>query len=193
MINKSDFTKLQKEIESFDNAREKLIGKSRDVVQLSKKVIYAVHRDQIHEAEKYRDSMKKELAALKKLAEPHHALETSGSFNIAEQEFVEAACFLDFAKNGKITPHSDLQVSIEAYLLGICDLTGELLRKGINDSIKGNYQTTVAIKDVVAELYGELMQFDFRNGEIRRKFDSIKYALNKLEDVVLELKLGGKI
>ena len=37
------------------------------------------------------------------------------------------------------------------------------------------------------------MQFDFRNSELRRKFDGIKWELKKLEDLSIELKLKGKI
>ena len=193
MINKSDFAQLQEQLSSCDAVRDKLIIKSREVVKLSKKIIYAVHLDQVHRAEKLRDQIKKELETVQKLASSTPALQCSGSLTIAEQEFVEAICFLEFVKNGTIPPHTQLKVDAESYLLGLCDLTGELLRNGINASIKENYAETVRIKDVVSELYGEFMQFEFRNGDLRRKFDSIKYALNKLEDVVLELKLKGKV
>ena len=37
------------------------------------------------------------------------------------------------------------------------------------------------------------MMFDFRNIPARKKFDSIKYGLEKLENLVLELKLKNKI
>lgn len=193
MLDKSDFAQLQQQLSSNDAARDKLIIKSREVVKLSKKIIYAVHLGHIHRAEKLHDQIKKELDTVQKLASTNPALKYSGSVTIAEQEFVEAVCFLDFVKSGKVTPHAQLNVDAESYLLGLCDLTGELLRNGINASIKENYAETVRIKDVVSELYGEFMQFEFRNGDLRRKFDSIKYALNKLEDVVLELKLKGKI
>lgn len=193
MINKTDFEQLQQELRSFEEAREKVISKSREVVKLSKQIIYATHRNDLHHAEKLRPAIKKELASLQKMAAPHPGLHSSGSVTMAEQEFVEAICFLDAVKNGNLTPHGQLEVSTESYLLGLCDLTGELLRRGINASIKENYTETVAVKDLVGSIYDELMQFDFRNGDIRRKFDSIKYALSKLEDVVLELKLKGKV
>ena len=45
------------------------------------------------------------------------------------------------------------------------------------------------IRDFVEELYGEMLKFNFRNGELRRKFDGIKYDLKKLEDLVLDLTL----
>ena len=44
MIAKKDFEKMRKELNDFDNQREILIRKSRNIVKLSKKVIYSVHR-----------------------------------------------------------------------------------------------------------------------------------------------------
>lgn len=34
---------------------------------------------------------------------------------------------------------------------------------------------------MVEAISGELIQFDFRNGPLRKKYDSIKYNLRKLE------------
>ena len=117
----------------------------------------------------------------------------SGSIKVAEQEFVEALCFYEFVKNKSLPTVSDLGVTSENYLLGLCDLSGELTRKAINASIKENYNETLAIWEFLETLYGELMRFDFRNSEIRRKFDGIKYDLQKIENVVLELKLKNKV
>ena len=38
-----------------------------------------------------------------------------------------------------------------------------------------------------------MQQLDLRNGELRRKFDGLKYDLKKMEDVLLSLKLQGKV
>lgn len=36
-------------------------------------------------------------------------------------------------------------------------------------------------RSMVEAISGELIQFDFRNGPLRKKYDSIKYNLRKLE------------
>jgi len=77
--------------------------------------------------------------------------------------------------------------------MGLCDLTGELVRKAVNDVIKKNFKQAMEIKDLVDEIYGEFLKFNLRNSELRRKSDQIKWNLKKLEDVVFELKLKGKI
>ena len=83
----------------------------------------------------------------------------------------------------------ELGFDAESYIGGLCDLSGELVRRAINSAISGKNSEALAIKQFISDLYGELMQFDFRNGEIRRKFDGIKYDLRKLEDMALQLKL----
>ena len=38
-------------------------------------------------------------------------------------------------------------------------------------------------------LNAELMLFDFRNGPLRVKYDSVKYVMRRMEDTVFELSL----
>ena len=192
VINKSEFKGLQEELEQFDQLRDSVIKESREVVKLSKKMIYGVHRNELHKAEKVKEIMKKALHKLQAKAKQSPALQFSGSCKIAEQEYVEAVCFLHFMKDKTLPSVKDLGVQAENYLLGICDLTGELMRKAINASIKENYEVTEEIWEFLQQLYEELMLFDFRNSELRRKFDSIKYNLQKVEHVVLELKLKNR-
>jgi predicted translin family RNA/ssDNA-binding protein len=188
MLNKKDFEDMRKEMAEFDASREDLIAKSREVVAISKKVIYSIHRKEMKEADKYVIEIKKKIKDIQKLT-AESALEYSGSQKIAIQEFVEAICYYEYVKNGKIPAHSDLGLDAENYLLGICDLSGELVRNAINAVINGDISQALKVKDFVDELYWELSQFDLRNSELRRKYDGIKYDLKKLEDLAVQLKL----
>ena len=188
MLNKKDFESMRKEMDEFDDSREDLIAKSRDVVKLSKTIIYAIHRKDTKEADASVIEIKKKIKDIQKLTTAS-ALEFSGSQRIAVQEYVEAICYYEYVKNGKIPTHADLDLDAESYLLGLCDLSGELVRNAINAVIAGDIKNALQVKDFVDELYWELTQFDFRNGELRRKYDGIKYDLKKLEDMALQLKL----
>ena len=84
-----------------------------------------------------------------------------------------------------------MKVDVEHYLLGLCDLTGELVRKAVNDIIRKKYGNALKIKELVEEIYGEFLKLDLRNNELRVKSDSIKYNLKKLEDIVYDLKIKG--
>ncbi len=187
-----DFIKLRERFEQFEGQRELLIGKSREIVNLSKQAIYAVHRNALGESAKLIKDMEGKIVELKKITEHFSSLDYSGSSKIAFQEYVEAVTLYEYVKNKKIPSSAKLKVEPEYYLLGLCDLTGELVRIAINAAIEGNFGKALEIKQCVAEIYGEMLKFDFRNGELRKKFDSIKYDLKKLEDLALDIKLRGE-
>lgn len=192
MLNTKEFEKIRKDIQDYDTEREKLIKKSRDVLKLSKQIIYAVHRDDLQEAENLITEIEKEKKNAEEIAKHSDALVFEGSYKVSIQEYVEALLYYHFVKDGILVGADKLKVTAEHYLLGLCDLTGELVRKAVFLAGKGKVDKVGIIKDLVDEIYGELLKFDFREPGIRRKFDSIKYDLRKLEDLVLDLKLKGR-
>ncbi len=183
MIN---FAKLQKHLQDYDAERENLIKKSRDVLKLTKQLIYAVHRNEIKEAAALLQKLEKEKKEMDVIAGKNSRLECEGSYKVAEQEYVEAVLYYSFIKEGKLI---DLDVAPEHFVLGLSDLPGELGRKAVFLAGKGDVPTVLKIKEEVDKIYGELLRFDFRDNEIRRKVDAVKYELRKLEDLVLELQL----
>ncbi|HLC74492.1 MAG TPA: hypothetical protein VJH88_01405 [Candidatus Nanoarchaeia archaeon] len=193
MLNKTDFAAMRKEILDYDSQRELLIKKSRDVLKLSKQIIYAVHRDELKQAEKLIGDIRKEKSTLEKFAKHSNLMESEGSYKVALQEYAEALLYHFVVKNKALATRKELDLETIYYILGLCDLTGELVRKAVYLAGKGNVNDVIQIKDLVDTIYGELLAFDFRDNETRRKFDAMKYDLKKLEDLVLELKLKGKL
>lgn len=181
MINKRDFERLRRDMKNIDDRRERVIKKSREIVKLSKLIIYSCQRGDLRNAERNLSEIKKEMKSLKKFNENV----AQGSFGVAVQEYVEAVCFYGFIKNDRILTSKELGVDPEHYLLGICDLTGELVRFGVNSAIKKDFNVAKRTKDFVEELYGELLKIDFRNSELRRKIDSVKWNLKKLEELLV--------
>jgi translin len=192
MIDKKAFAEMRGEIEKFDLCREQIIKKSRDVLKASKAAIYEIHRGHLDGAQLMLDSAKKNIKEIEKTIEKDKHLAAVGAYSEALEEYVEASCYYGFIKDKKLLTAKQLGVDTDVYLPGLCDLVGELVRKAINSVINGNKETALEIKDFVAEVYEELMTFDFRNIPVRKKFDSIKYGLEKLEDLALQLKLKDK-
>ena len=184
-----NFAKLQKEFQDYDEEREKLIKKSRDVLKLSKQVIYSLHRDEVSKADTLVKEIGKELKELESIAKHSNKMAYEGSYKIAVQEYVEAILYYNFVKTGKLV---DLKVLAEHYILGLCDLPGELTRRAVYMAGKGKTEEVSRIRDLVDEIYGEFLKFDFRDNEIRRKVDAVKYELRKMEDLMLDLKLKGR-
>ncbi len=186
----SEFEELKKAIEANDSIREDLIAKSRQMIKDSKKAIYALQRNDPETAKATLKKMKAGMTALQKFESDSNFAST---IRPAMQEFVEAACFNEFSSTGRMLPRSELGVSAENYLLGLCDLSGEIVRKAVNSAINDDTKTVLAAKLFIEKLYYGMLQFDLRNSELRRKFDGLKYDLKKMEDLVLSLKLQGKV
>lgn len=182
MIDKSDFKAIKKELERQEKERESTIQKSREIIKISKQIIYSLHRNDLKEAESKASEIKNRIKNL--------GSDSETQINrTAMQEYVEALTYLGFVKDKKIPTRKSLNVDAEAYLCGLCDLTGELVRKSVNLAINKDFNEAIKIKKLVEEIYGEMLNFDFRNSELRRKFDAIKYNLKKLEDLEYEIKM----
>ncbi|HLC78478.1 MAG TPA: hypothetical protein VJH92_05105 [Candidatus Nanoarchaeia archaeon] len=186
MINKKEFEQMRKELNEFEIKREDTIITSRDIIKLSKQIIYSLHRGETEV-----NNLVKEIKTKIKLLDKTKDYDT-GISSVAFQEYVEAVAYFEFVKSDKIPSAKELDVNIEAYLGGMADLTGELVRKAVHEAIKKNFNSVLKIKELVEEVYGEFLKFDLRNGELRKKSDSIKWNLNKLEDLAFSLQSTRK-
>ena len=188
MLNRAEFSRIRKEMHKLDLEREDVIQTSREIINISKQVIYATQRNDLKEAE---DSIKKIKEKVKKLRKVNISTDTSIN-SVAFQEYVEAIAFYEFVKNKKIPTRASLGVSAEDYLSGLCDLTGELVRKAVYDVIHKKFDEAKKIKELVHDIYGEFLKLHLRNGELRKKSDSIKWNLKKLEEVMYDIEMKGR-
>lgn len=106
----------------------------------------------------------------------------------------DAPCFVAVDPNGE----PRVIVTDEEYLAGVIGLCHDLGKHGVTRaSDAAGDDTTVPFlkraRDAVSLILEELLQFDFRNGPLRRKYDSTKYALKTLETVLYELSVAGAV
>jgi len=181
MLDTKDFENIAVELKEFEIQRERLISSARAVIQLSKLIIYAIQRDDVPKAESLAKDIRRKVAEL-----PSGDYETE-MHSVAVQEYVEAMTLLSFVREGRIANREELDVNTSDYLLGLCDLTGELVRLAINKAIRKDYSYALRIKSAVEEIYGEFLKFDLRNGPLRKKADSLKWNLKKLEELALSI------
>lgn len=184
------FDRLRKELERHDAKREKVIRLSRDMVKQSKQVIYALHRLDMKSAKKEAKGMTRSFDAMQTLVDKR--LYCQGAYKVAVQEYVEALTYLEYVDNDRLLTPASLKVGAEFYLMGLSDLTGELIRYAVNQGSKGDYKAVVKTRDFVSAIYLNLMTFTFYGGELRKKFDAIKWDLKRLDEMVFELRMKGK-
>jgi translin len=189
MIDRTAFTTMRTELEQYDQMREHLIKRSRDILKDSKAAIYALHRGNAQEATSLLDAARKAIADCETLLQKDPHLGAVGAYHEALEEYTEAACYHGVLAERKLPTPQQLRVDTETYLPGLCDLAGELTRKAINSVIDGDTKAALELRDLVHAIHDELLLFNFGNTPVRRKFDLIKYSLEKLDEMALKLKL----
>jgi predicted translin family RNA/ssDNA-binding protein len=188
ILDKADFAAMRKDLAEYDATRDRIIKESRDITAASKHAIYSMQRGDLGEATRQiaqAETVIKRLLPLTKL-DPHLR---GGSFSQSLEEYAEACLFYGFLATGTLPRRADIGVlDADEYLLGLCDLTGELVRWGVLRGTARDIAGVRAARDLVDAILGELLQFDLRNGELRKKYDGVKYSLQKLEQVLYDLR-----
>jgi predicted translin family RNA/ssDNA-binding protein len=192
MIDNKDFSVIKDELESFDEGREFIINAGREITRLSKQAIYAVHRNDPGESLSLLDKAGEQVKKIIKVAKGNPLLLSTGSYSASLQEYVEARCYYDFCVHNKITTMKELGVDAETYLLGLCDLTGEMERRAVHSVIQGKPEEVKKIWIVVNEVYEKFLSLTLKNGELRKKSDSIKWNLKRIEEILYDLNIRKK-
>ncbi|KAA6408580.1 MAG: recombination hotspot-binding (Translin) [Lasallia pustulata] len=84
-------------------------------------------------------------------------------------------------------------LTIEEYLLSLTSLIEELARLAVNSVTLGDYQRPLQISQFVKDLHAGFQILNLKNDLLRRRSDSIKYNVKKIEDVVYDLSLRNLV
>ncbi|GAA6013712.1 hypothetical protein JCM11491_005067 [Sporobolomyces phaffii] len=82
-------------------------------------------------------------------------------------------------------------LSTEDYLHSLISLINELSRLAINRVTMGDYAAPVQYSQFAKELASAFGLLNLKNDSLRKRFDSIKYDVKRLEEVVYDLSLRG--
>ncbi|MEK7202893.1 MAG: hypothetical protein AAB653_01085 [Patescibacteria group bacterium] len=187
MINKKFIKQLKKEYDNYESERGQIISLSNVVLHNSKRVIFSLHRQDIKKATDSLIEIEKILISLEKKF-GYVRLTQEGSYKAGLEEYVEAKMFYLLSTDQTIDKIKKIQLSVDSYLGGICDLTGELVRAGINNATNGQYDEVIKIKKIINSIMTELAEFDM-TGYLRVKYDQAKTNLRKIEQINYEINL----
>merc|ERR1712226_754166 len=84
-----------------------------------------------------------------------------------------------------------VRLDIEEYLIGLCHFSNELSRLSVNCVTSEDYNRPVRIAGFLSSLHSGFRLLNLKNDSLRKKFDSIKYDLKKVEEVVYDLSIRG--
>jgi predicted translin family RNA/ssDNA-binding protein len=187
MLNKKFIASLRNTYLEKNNERRQIISRSNLILNNSKKAIFAIHRDDLKLAKERLDENEDIIKKINKDFGENRAI-GEGAFMAGLEEYVEAKLFYDFITTSKIGNIKEVDVPLESYLGGLCDLTGELIRLATNKAIEKKFSEIGKIKDVINEVLNELIDFDI-TGYLRTKYDQARNNLKKIEQMDYEINL----
>jgi len=173
--------KIEKNIDSKDKVREQALRNSREIIINCRKSIQKIHQKQMKKAEENIKIAGETLQKLYNITKDHPELYHAGFVENAAQELVEAHCFLNIT-NGKDLPDPDeIKTTYSAYLMGLCDLVGELRRTSLDSIRKGKSKKADECLDMMEEIYDVIIRFDYPSGliPIKKKQDMVRGMIEK--------------
>ena len=190
-VDENDFEALREAMVLYDEQRDTVIKRARDITKASKVAIYCLHRGEIDKADAQIAQAAAVADELLPIVSANPPLR-GGSYSGGLEEYAEAVVFAHFVKHGTLVPstHPDLaRCDRDEYLGGILDFTGELNRYCVAKATVRDVEAVKKCRDIVDALMGMFLKFDFRNGALRKKYDGLKYTLKKMENTLYEMSL----
>jgi translin len=176
---------IEKELDDKNRLREEAINGSRRLIRVTKEIISSMSKGKGVKAQM--DRMKKDAARLWKRLERHPDLLHSGYVQSAQAELVEV-CVLDSITGGRrLETPKELNVTPEAYLLGIGDVIGELRRVAVDALRKHRLEEADRRLQEMETLYHILMRFDYPDAlvSLRRKQDVARGVIERTRGELL--------
>lgn len=108
-------------------------------------------------------------------------------------DYVRYKAYIHFLETGGLVKQSSLSdmLTDEEYLSGIITFNRDLARYAVGRATERDVNSVQLARDLVSKVLDHLMQYDFRNGPLRRKYDGVKYSLKTCETILYELSVTG--
>ncbi len=187
MIDNKFLEKLKNDYTNNEKERRQIISASNNLLFEAKKIIFALQRQELKEAEKRLTDLEGLFQELNQRF-GNERLKKEGAYKAAAEEYLEGKTLFLTIKKKKIEPVEGLDFDYEAYLGGVCDLVGELVRYATNQAAKGKFAEVAKIKKEAEEIMAQLIDFDL-TGYLRTKYDQARGHLRKLEQMTYEIRL----
>ncbi|AQK89415.1 Translin family protein [Zea mays] len=213
---KAEFAKHAEYLNTLNDKRERLVKASRDITMNSKKVIFQVHRITKVNRDEVLSKAENDLAAVVNQYIAKLVKELQGTdfwklrraYTFGVQEYVEAATLCRFCKTGTLLSLAEindsllalsgqsvepLQLNVLDYLLGVADLSGELMRLAIGRISDGEVEYAKTICAFVRDIYRELtlvVPLMDDNSEMKKKMEVMLQSVVKIENGIISLMPG---
>jgi predicted translin family RNA/ssDNA-binding protein len=185
------FTKLRKEHKAFAKSRREVIGKSNDALNLSKRAIFALHRDDSKTSDRLIEDAKQRFVDCERLTRNHKALVHEGAYRAALEEYAEALLYRQYLHTGTFGTIDARAMGVDIYIAGLSDATGEIVRHVQHCVTQGDISAIQSARVQVEMVITYLLSLDL-TGYLRTKFDQAKKNLRRLEEMSYDVSIRNR-
>ena len=164
-----------------EKVREEALKVSRDIIISCRRGIQQLHRGQLQEAEEYIREASEKLTMLNDITKDHADIFHTGFVENATQEYVEIHCLYNIMKGENLPDPDAIQTTYSAYLLGLCDVVGELRRAALDFMLEGNTAKASEYLEYMDQIYDAIMSFDYPSSlvPVKKKQDMVRGLIEK--------------
>jgi translin len=175
-----------------NQARERALAISREVVRLSANAIRAVHRAEFDEASRLITQATLRLKESESMRLENPEIYHAGFLADARKEYSEANITLAVISGGQIPNPEDIGVEPPEFLNGMAEVIGELRRYILDSLRRESFDHCNEYMDVMDEIYGILVTVDFPEavtGGLRHSTDQMRGVLERTRgDLTMALR-----
>lgn len=211
----SAFEGFREELDGHNDRRERIIKANRDITNLSKKLIFQLHRiaqdensdegrnQAIHKSSGKFAEVQKLYAKLQVEVEGENNWRYARSMSGGLQELIEALSLRHYLLNGEMISHAQVQQFLTSdvgekyldlpnpdYLLGVSDLTGELMRLAISTITRsGGRDRALHTATFVRRCLADFETFVPHVRDLHKKQNETTSSLHKIEDALYAIRV----
>jgi translin len=123
----------------------------------------------------------KKLEELYDLTQSYPELYHAGFVENAAQELVEASCLYNIMRGKDLPDPDNIKTTYSSYLLGLCDLVGELRRSALDKIREGGSKKADEYLNMMENIYDVIIRFDYPSGliPIKKKQDMVRNLIER--------------
>ena len=173
--------KIDQQIGEKEKIREEALKASRDIIISCRRGIQQLHQDRLPEAEGYIKQASAKLVQLYDGTKDYPDIFYAGFVENAAQEFVEIYCLYNIKKGEELPDPDAIQTTYSAYLLGLCDVVGELRRGALDFMLEGNTTKANEYLTYMDRIYDSIISFDYPSSliPIKKRQDMVRGLIEK--------------
>ena len=179
--------RVAEELRGREAARDEVLSRARRMRMLSKQAILLIHNDAKMKAAANLEDVRRLFEETRPHVERYPELNHYEDVEAALEEYTEAAILLGLETKSTYPEPEDIGVGLTSYLLGLCDVPGELRREALDELRTGDFEAAEAYLRRMEEIYLNLVSVEEASlllKGLRRKLD---IARGVIENTRVEL------